>query len=48
MKAHSMNSLSIIGTLMQGNHFIDFRNIYEPDDVAKFGFQYDSVGRPKA
>ena len=48
MKAHRMNSVSIIGTLMQANHFIDFRNIYEPDEVAKFGFQCDSVGRPKA
>lgn len=33
--------------LMRGKHFFDFRNMYEPEDVVKFGFCYDSVGRPK-
>ena len=32
---------------MRGRHFFDFRNIYEPEDLARFGFHYDGVGRPK-
>jgi UDPglucose 6-dehydrogenase len=35
-----------IAGAMRGNFFFDFRNIYEPEDVAKLGFRYESVGRP--
>ncbi|MCK7489821.1 MAG: hypothetical protein MZU79_06040 [Anaerotruncus sp.] len=38
--------LARIAAAMRGRHFFDFRNIYEPDDVAKFGFIYEAVGRP--
>jgi UDPglucose 6-dehydrogenase len=38
--------LKRISTLMRGNYFFDFRNIYEPKAVTKFGFIYDSVGQP--
>lgn len=31
--------------LMRGRHFFDFRNIYEPKDMAGFGFIYSGVGR---
>ncbi len=31
---------------MKGDHFIDLRNVYEADIMAKFGFSYLSVGRP--
>jgi UDPglucose 6-dehydrogenase len=40
--------LARLARTMRGKYFFDFRNIYEPEDVAKFGFLYDSVGRPKA
>jgi UDPglucose 6-dehydrogenase len=39
--------LARIAGTMKGKHFFDFRNIYEPEDLARFGFHYDSVGRPK-
>jgi UDPglucose 6-dehydrogenase len=39
--------LARIAGSMREKYFFDFRNIYEPEDVAKFGFRYDSVGRPK-
>jgi len=26
---------------------VDLRNIYRPDEMAAFGFTYDSVGRPQ-
>lgn len=32
--------------LMNGDHFIDLRNVYEADIMAEFGFCYLSVGRP--
>jgi len=35
-----------IAAAMRGRHFFDFRNIYEPGDIAKFGFTYEGVGRP--
>ena len=38
--------LARIAAVMRGRHFFDFRNIYEPGDVAKFGFTYEGVGRP--
>ena len=31
--------------LMKGRHFFDFRNLYEPEDMIKFGFIYEGVGR---
>jgi UDPglucose 6-dehydrogenase len=31
--------------LMIGRHFFDFRNVYEPKDMAEFGFIYSGVGR---
>lgn len=40
--------LARIALLMRERYLFDFRNIYEPDEVANFGFRYDSVGRPKA
>ena len=40
--------LGRIAVAMKGNFFFDFRNIYEPEDLAKVGFRYESVGRPKA
>jgi UDPglucose 6-dehydrogenase len=40
--------LSRIATSMRGRHFYDFRNIYEPEDISKFGFIYEGIGRPKA
>ena len=40
--------LSRIVTSMRGRHFYDFRNIYEPEDVSKFGFIYEGIGRPKS
>ncbi|MBP1661059.1 MAG: nucleotide sugar dehydrogenase [Candidatus Aminicenantes bacterium] len=38
--------LARIAAAMRGRHFFDFRNIYEPGDVANFGFAYEAVGRP--
>jgi UDPglucose 6-dehydrogenase len=38
--------LTRIAGAMRGRHFFDFRNIYEPADVIKYGFQYESIGRP--
>jgi UDPglucose 6-dehydrogenase len=37
-----------VARLMRGKCFFDFRNIYEPEDVAKFGLIYKSIGRPNA
>ena len=31
--------------LMIGRHFFDFRNIYEPKDMANLGFIYSGIGR---
>jgi UDPglucose 6-dehydrogenase len=33
---------------MEGDAFIDLRNVYAPEDVARAGFRYVSVGRPDA
>lgn len=33
---------------MRGKFFFDFRNIYEGGDVAKSGFVYEGVGRPRS
>lgn len=32
-------------SLMEGNFFIDLRNVYEPENVKKAGFKYIGVGR---
>jgi UDPglucose 6-dehydrogenase len=32
-------------TLMRGAYFFDFRNVYEPKDMAALGFVYEGVGR---
>jgi len=31
--------------VMKGNHFFDFRNLYEPEEVKNAGFVYEGVGR---
>jgi UDPglucose 6-dehydrogenase len=38
--------LSRIAASMRGKHFFDFRNLYEPEDVSKFGLIYEGMGRP--
>lgn len=38
--------LERIRGLMRGNLFFDLRNVYDPDKVRSFGFEYFSVGRP--
>ncbi|MFN3608847.1 MAG: UDP-glucose dehydrogenase family protein [Hyphomonas sp.] len=38
--------LSRLKTAMKGNVVVDLRNIYHPDDLAKHGFAYTSIGRP--
>ncbi|AXE66436.1 UDP-glucose 6-dehydrogenase [Hyphomonas sp. CACIAM 19H1] len=36
-----------IKTAMKGNVVVDLRNIYSPEDMAKRGFAYTSIGRPE-
>lgn len=38
--------LQRVKTCMAGNVVVDLRNIYDPSDMAKRGFEYSSVGRP--
>lgn len=38
-------NLERIKQFMQGNVILDTRNLLEPDEVEKFGFKYDGVGR---
>ena len=33
---------------MKGNVVVDLRNIYSPEDMARYGFAYTSIGRPAA
>ena len=33
-------------SLMEDNHIIDLRNIYDPAEMQEAGFHYTSVGRP--
>ena len=33
---------------MNGNVIVDGRNLFEPEDVAKNGFVYNSIGRTQA
>jgi UDPglucose 6-dehydrogenase len=35
-----------IKSAMKSNIVIDLRNIYSPDDMARYGFAYTSIGRP--
>ncbi|MBV8834974.1 MAG: UDP-glucose/GDP-mannose dehydrogenase family protein [Alphaproteobacteria bacterium] len=39
--------LKRVKDLMASPILVDLRNVYQPDDVARQGFVYDSVGRPK-
>jgi UDPglucose 6-dehydrogenase len=34
--------------VMRGRHFFDFRNIYEPGEVAASGLVYEGLGRPRS
>lgn len=38
--------LNRLKTAMKGNVVVDLRNIYHPDDLARHGFAYTSIGRP--
>lgn len=38
--------LARLAQVMRGRRFFDFRNICEPDEVARFGFAYEGLGRP--
>ena len=38
--------LNRIKAAMKGHVVVDLRNIYHPDDLAKHGFAYTSIGRP--
>jgi UDPglucose 6-dehydrogenase len=35
-----------IKSVMKSNIVVDLRNIYSPDDMARHGFAYTSIGRP--
>lgn len=37
--------LEKLQAIMSGNHFIDLRNVYEPDQIKEKGFTYSGVGR---
>ncbi|MEO1689055.1 MAG: UDP-glucose/GDP-mannose dehydrogenase family protein, partial [Pseudomonadota bacterium] len=37
--------LERLGQLMRGRVFLDLRNVYDPEDAARAGFDYRSVGR---
>ncbi|MCF6355621.1 MAG: UDP-glucose/GDP-mannose dehydrogenase family protein [Candidatus Polarisedimenticolaceae bacterium] len=39
-------NLDEVKSLMRSNVFIDLRNVYEPEQMQKKGFQYYCVGRP--
>jgi UDPglucose 6-dehydrogenase len=40
--------LGRVKTLMKAPVLVDLRNIYRPDEMAAFGFNYSSLGRPRA
>jgi UDPglucose 6-dehydrogenase len=40
--------LARVKTCLNAPVIVDLRNIYSPDMMAKFGFEYTSIGRPKA
>lgn len=39
-------NLSRLHDVMRGDVMVDLRNIYRPDDAARAGFNYSSIGRP--
>jgi UDPglucose 6-dehydrogenase len=39
--------LGRLRSLLQSPVLIDLRNIYTPEEVSKFGFRYDSLGRKR-
>jgi UDPglucose 6-dehydrogenase len=39
-------NLTRLHDVMRGDVMVDLRNIYVPDDAAKAGFNYSSIGRP--
>ena len=39
--------LNRVKNCLSGNVVVDLRNIYDPADMARRGFEYTSVGRPK-
>lgn len=39
--------LARIAGLMRGRHFFDFRNLYEPSELAKVGLVYEGLGRAR-
>ncbi|RVU18731.1 UDP-glucose dehydrogenase family protein [Methylobacterium oryzihabitans] len=40
--------LARLGRIMAARVLIDLRNVYRPEEVARYGFAYASVGRPAA
>ncbi|MEM8616425.1 MAG: UDP binding domain-containing protein, partial [Pseudomonadota bacterium] len=38
--------LERVKATLKGNVVVDLRNIYSPDDMARRGFDYTSIGRP--
>jgi UDPglucose 6-dehydrogenase len=40
--------LARVKTLLKAPVLVDLRNIYRPDEMAAFGFNYSSLGRPRA
>jgi UDPglucose 6-dehydrogenase len=40
-------NLGRLARTMRDKYFFDFRNLYDPQEVTKFGFGYESVGSPK-
>ncbi len=38
--------LDRLATIMKQKAIVDLRNVYNPDDVARAGFAYSSIGRP--
>jgi UDPglucose 6-dehydrogenase len=39
--------LSRLATIMKRKAIVDLRNVYNPEDVARAGFAYSSIGRPQ-
>ncbi len=39
--------LGRLGTIMKRKAIVDLRNVYNPEDVARAGFAYSSIGRPQ-